>query len=197
MLTRRDALVAAAAAVVTIGTSRPSWPAAPQTHDGSPARPGTNLDLLVPAIEPYLELTNQNTGETYKGHFFRISYDMDAVASLKWFLRDWRRSEVRDIDVRLYWALAALRMAAKKDGHDGKIVVTSGYRSKKTNSSIEGAVPNSLHIDGRAVDFTVPGIPTSDLFTYIQWLGVGGVGHYPRRHFIHMDTGPEEHWVRR
>ena len=119
---------------------------------------------------------------------------MDQVLKLNWFMRDWRQSEAVLMDVRLFWALSAMRQAAMKDGHDGRIIFNSGYRTKRTNDRLEGAARNSMHLRGQASDFKIPGIPTELVYRYAAWLDVGGVGHYPGR-FIHIDTGSERTWT--
>jgi len=161
-----------------------------------PARPGTPLDALVPVIKPELALRNANTGETFKGSYFswsRAGYDPQAIEKLCWFFRDWREKEVATIDPRLFWGLSALSQAARKEGNSGQIIVTSGFRTRRTNSKLEGAVPNSMHLYGRAVDLVIDGVPTADVAKYMRWLQVGGVGHYPGR-FVHVDTGRVRNW---
>lgn len=169
--------------------------AMPMLAPENPKRDGSNLDRLVPEILPYLDLKNTNTGEIFQGYYFRDgAYDMDQVIALNWFMRDWRRSEAVLMDVRLFWAFSAMRQAAMKEGHDGRINFNSGFRTKATNSALEGAARNSMHLKGQAGDFTVPGIKTELVYRYAQWLDVGGVGHYPGR-FVHIDTGRERSWV--
>jgi uncharacterized protein YcbK (DUF882 family) len=58
-----------------------------------------------------------------------------------------------------------------------------------------GAAPNSQHLLGRAVDFTLPGLDPIVVSKYVQTLGMGGVGNYPT--FTHMDTrGERVYWGR-
>jgi uncharacterized protein YcbK (DUF882 family) len=182
----------AAAAMPGVAFSATGHPA-----KSDPSRPGTPLDDLVPSIIPELDLLNANTRETFRGGYFSFDsgrYRAEAIRDLEWFLRDWREGETEVVDPRLYWALSAISQAAMKDGHSGRIVVTSGYRTPRTNSRLEGAARNSLHLKGRAVDFSLEGVPTKPIFDYMVWLGVGGVGNYPRHHFVHIDSGRPRTW---
>jgi len=153
------------------------------------------LDLMAGAIAPVLAIWNAHTGERLQVHYFRAEgYDGQALAQLNWIMRDWRESAVATLDVRLFWALSAVAQAAMQQGHSGLIRLNSGYRTPRTNSKLEGAVPNSMHLSARAVDFMLDGVPTPPISAYCRWLGVGGVGHYPGR-FVHLDTGHVRTWT--
>lgn len=159
----------------------------------------TRLDQLVKHIEPVLDLHNSNTRENLKVRFFSgTGYDHQAVREINWFMRDWRQSRAIQIDVRVIWGLAALRHAALKDGNPGLIRVNSGYRTKETNELLRrqgyGAADRSLHLSGKAIDFTMPGASVKDLADYAEWLEIGGTGYYPNR-FVHIDSGPARRWV--
>jgi hypothetical protein len=52
----------------------------------------------------------------------------------------------------------------------------------------------SLHMDGKAIDVRLPGVPLADLRDAALSLGMGGVGFYPREQFVHVDTGPVRRW---
>ncbi|MCW3784654.1 YcbK family protein [Defluviimonas salinarum] len=163
-----------------------------------PDRQGSRLDRLVPLIEPYLDLFNPHTQERLKVRFFGATgYNMSGIRDLNWLLRDWRRGEMVQLDVRLYWGLAAIRSASLKDGHSGEITVNSGFRTRQTNDKLrlEGyhTAPNSFHIKGRAVDFTVDGGKVEDVAKYAEWLEIGGTGHY-RGRFVHIDSGRKRRW---
>ena len=171
---------------------RPGDPAIP----GDPRRLGTALDKLVKRVIPALDLVNANTRETASVRFFGPDgYDVAALKDLDWFFRDWRQARAAPMDVRLYWALATMAQAARRDGHSGRITINSGYRSHATNDSLEGAARASMHLVGRAADFTVAGAPVDQVANYASFLGVGGVGYYPGR-FVHIDTGGFRKWTR-
>lgn len=183
----------------TVMAAAPGLPALAATSPlPEPLRAGSNLDKLVPLIDPVLELRNAHTGEHEKIRFFGATgYNHSGIKRINYFMRDWRQKEVVQCDVRLYWALAAIRSAAMKDGLDGLININSGYRSLKTNNYLRskgyGAAKNSMHLQARAVDFTVEGGNVAHTARYAKWLQVGGVGHYPGR-FTHIDSGRIRTW---
>lgn len=163
-----------------------------------PVRKNSKLDQLVPLIEPYLDLYNPHTRERKKVRFFgRSGYNRDGINKINYLLRDWRQDRVVQMDVRLYWGLAAIRTAAVRDGLTGEIQINSGFRTKQTNNYLrsEGYQPavNSLHLRGRAVDFVVKGGNVANVARYAQWLEIGGTGHY-RGRFIHVDSGDQRVW---
>ena len=49
-------------------------------------------------------------------------------------------------------------------------------------------------MEGMAIDIRLPGVPVADLRDAAISLGVGGVGFYPRNHFVHLDTGRVRYW---
>lgn len=83
------------------------------------------------------------------------------------------------------------------------IVINSGFRTVQTNQALivvgagknEGAAKNSMHLYGKAVDLSVPGIPSRDIGILGMNLQQGGVGFYPSLGFTHLDTGRLRTWV--
>ncbi|HYN61457.1 MAG TPA: DUF882 domain-containing protein, partial [Rubrivivax sp.] len=57
-----------------------------------------------------------------------------------------------------------------------------------------GVARNSLHMEGRAIDVRLPGVPLAELRDAAQALRVGGVGYYPDSQFVHIDTGRVRSW---
>ncbi|MCE6959642.1 DUF882 domain-containing protein [Cereibacter sphaeroides] len=161
-------------------------------------RPGSRLDRLVPLIDPVVDLHNPHTGDTLTTRFHGpTGYDPDAVALINYLMRDWREASIVQMDVRLFWALAVIRQAAMKDGHSGLIHLNSGYRTKKTNDHLRSlgyhTAPSSMHIKAQANDIVVEGAKVADIAKFVEWLQVGGTGHY-RGSFVHMDSGPIRQW---
>ena len=167
------------------------------TEHGSrpdPARARSRLDGHVNDIVPRLHLRNYQTGEEIDLRFFGSEgYDANAIRQADWFMRDHRENRSVEMDVRLFWALAALTQAAARDGASRPTGFLSGYRTAKTNSSLKGAAENSFHMKARAVDFFIPEVPVRLVADYSEWLQVGGVGHY-RGRFVHIDTGRMRRW---
>lgn len=52
------------------------------------------------------------------------------------------------------------------DGHSGG----SGVRCQRYNDSLKGSAPNSRHVQGKAVDFSAPGVPASTIEAYLKKL---------------------------
>ncbi len=111
------------------------------------------------------------------------------------FLRDHYTKESTRSDTRLATVLAA---AALKF-HSPRVEVVSGYRSPKYNLMLRKkghqVARESQHMQGTAVDFRVRGVTTEALGEFVRGLHVGGVGYYPRTHFIHADTAKVRYWT--
>lgn len=69
-----------------------------------------------------------------------------------------------------------------------KVIMHSGYRDNQHNSAAGGA-DNSYHKKCMAADFYIPGVDKRDLINFaMRTEGVGGLGCYPGRPFIHVDV---------
>lgn len=152
------------------------------------------------AGERTLSLYGTNTRESLKVTYFRNgSYDKAAMKKLNWFLRDWRRKEPANIDPLL---LDLVHEVYVRSGATGPIHVHSAYRSKATNNALRkrssGVARNSQHIQGKAMDFRIPGVKVSKLREIAMKMQVGGVGYYPRSNspFVHLDVSRVRSWPR-
>jgi LysM repeat protein len=81
------------------------------------------------------------------------------------------------MDARLLQLLA--RVSDEFGGRSVRLV--SGWRN--TSFSRE-----SRHKRGRAMDFSIPGVPNEALRDYLHTLENVGVGYYPNSTFVHLDT---------
>ena len=77
--------------------------------------------------------------------------------------------------------------------------VISGYRCPETNSHLRnsrggGVAKRSLHMEGKAIDVRLPGVPLAELRDAALSLAAGGVGYYPSEQFVHIDTGRVRSW---
>lgn len=73
------------------------------------------------------------------------------------------------------------------------MIITSGVRCQFHNESKQvGGKPNSYHLTGEAVDWTI----TGDLMRYLHLLHnwSGGFHYYMDRKFCHCDIGPRRRW---
>lgn len=141
-----------------------------------------------------LSLRNLHTGERLDLEYFREgSYDPEAVAEIDHFFRCHFTGESTAMDLRTVDLLAGIQQAT--DPHR-RVEIISGYRSPRYNELLarqgRGVAPNSLHLRGLAIDFTVPGSDTGDLFRLARSFRLGGVGRYPD--FVHIDAGRVRYW---
>ena len=122
-------------------------------------------------------------------------YDRDALKDINFLLRCNHTKDVRRIDIRL---LEFLNLIEKSSARGKEIHISSGYRSPAFNFKLvlfeQGAVLNSFHTQGKAMDFSIPGARLSSVQRAAVKLKLGGVGHYRSRGFIHIDTGRPRYW---
>ena len=154
-----------------------------------------NLRTLVP--DRTLAFYNLHTHERLKAQYWsKGGYDKSALEDIAFVLRDFRTNEVKAIDTQLLDLLAEVqtRLSSRRE-----FQVISGYRSPKTNAMLNarssGVAKRSLHMQGRAIDVHLAGIPLSTLLQTGQDLGLGGVGFYPKSGFVHFDTGRPRTWI--
>lgn len=74
------------------------------------------------------------------------------------------------------------------------ITINSAYRNPKLNAAV-GGKKKSLHMLGWAADIRIDGVSTKKLKDYAVKLGIGGVGYYPSKSFVHIDIGEVRYWV--
>ena len=79
-----------------------------------------------------------------------------------------------------------------RDHFQKPIIIISGYRSPTRNEAVGGA-KKSQHMEAKAADIKINGIPTQELYSRIDKLmsqgkiKVGGLGFYPDQGFVHYD----------
>ena len=166
------------------------------------AMAGVVLPLAKPALAALpnarsLEFDHTHTGERVSVVFaVGTHYVPDGLSTLNRFLRDHYSGEIGQIDPQLFDLLYRTRQEL---GSDQPLHVISGYRCAATNFRLRnsrggGVARNSLHMQGKAIDIRIPGVPLSDLRDAAMSQSVGGVGFYPREKFVHLDTGKLRHW---
>jgi len=123
------------------------------------------------------------------------NYHPEALEHLRHLFRDLREGPQGPLPPLLVDVLSVLQ---ERWGYARPLVVGSGFRTPRTNASLEGAAPASFHLRGWAADISVRGIPPLDLglavWTLSQRFGFMGVGLY--RGFVHVDVGPRRAWTR-
>ncbi|MCE5243217.1 MAG: DUF882 domain-containing protein [Syntrophobacteraceae bacterium] len=77
------------------------------------------------------------------------------------------------------------------------IVLESGYRSPDYNANLRNAGGNvaktSQHMDGMALDFSIPGVSGRTMWETIKSMNCAGVGHYGGS-TIHLDAARPRFW---
>ena len=119
-----------------------------------------------------------------------------ALGTLNHFLRDHYLGDVGLIDPQLFDLLYGLKQML---GAGQSFQVISGYRCPTTNAILRntrggGVASHSLHMEGKAIDIRLPGVPLSELRDAALSLRGGGVGYYPGEQFVHVDTGRVRSW---
>ncbi len=143
-----------------------------------------------------LALDCPRTGEVVREVYWADgSYIQGALDRIDWLLRDIRVDEKRAMDPALLDTLYALNL---KLGNTRTLQVISGYRSPATNQMLaaqrRGVARNSLHTQGMAMDIRIPGYRSHAVRDAARGLRRGGVGHYPRADFVHLDSGAVRQW---
>lgn len=143
-----------------------------------------------------LALVNTHTSERIAlVYAIGQSYVPEALAALNRFLRDHYSGDVAPIDPQLFDLLHQVQSVT---GGGQVFEVISGYRSAATNETLRttrggGVARHSLHMEGRAIDVRLAGVPLADLRDAAVSLKAGGVGFYPGQ-FVHIDTGRVRRW---
>ena len=143
-----------------------------------------------------LSFVHTHTGESLRSVYFRDgAYVEGELARINVLLRDFRTGDVKPIDPQVLDILADLRTLADRDEH---YEVICGYRSPNTNAMLHarssGVAEHSLHLQGRAMDVRLPGVPTARLRDLALGMARGGVGYYAASDFVHLDNGRVRHW---
>lgn len=174
-LSRRQFIKYGLCAVTAMAVPRLGWAAAPARE---------------------LSFHHLHTGEKLSlAYYEHGKYVPSAMQELESFLRDWRTGDAHPVDPALFDQLYALQQRVETPG---AYQVICGYRSPKTNQLLhahsDGVASHSLHLEGRAIDVSLPGKDLALLHKAALDMQAGGVGYYPASDFIHLDTGRVRHW---
>ena len=179
---RRHILASGVLAAATWLSPRPTW-ARPRTAHSEPS-------------QRRLAFYNTHTREELQAVYWSEGeYVTSALVDLDYLLRDHRANRLTVMDPRLFDLLYAIQqqLNATQPFH-----IISGYRSPETNAYLrrrsDGVAEHSLHMQGKAVDIRIPGYTSKALQRAALHLGWGGVGHYTRSNFVHVDLGRVRSW---
>ena len=135
-------------------------------------RPATNESLVIPS-----------------------RWQQDDLLKCSYIFRDVRdHNKAAFIDPGLLDIILRLNIAADKiSGRPCEVYISSAYRTRLHNSKIEGAAKASLHMEARALDFSIPGFEHLAFAKLAAMVGAGGIGVY--QSFTHIDSGRDRTWV--
>jgi uncharacterized protein YcbK (DUF882 family) len=152
---------------------------------------------LADSVSYRLRLYHLHTGERLD-LVYRIGdqYLAAPIAKLDYFLRDHRSGDVKEYDIKEFDLLHDLLV--KLGRPDSEIDIVCGYRTPASNSYLRkrgpGVALNSQHIEAKAIDIRIPGVPTAEVRDAALSLQRGGVGYYEKSDFVHVDVGRVRSW---
>jgi len=143
-----------------------------------------------------LQLDRPEAGESATFCYYRkaTGWDRQGYAIACSLLRDVHSKRTVQMSPKLIDLLFLIQAWLRLNKQPSKIVITSGYRTPEYNSTLEGAAKQSMHVKAMAADITIPGVATEQIAKLAKAIGVGGVGVYPSRKFIHVDIGRVRSW---
>ncbi len=143
-----------------------------------------------------IAMYNGRTGESIDMvYWINGDYIRPALEEINFFMRDWRRDEVHQIDTRTIDVMAAAHNLLETNE---PYTLLSGYRSPATNAMLRansrGVARNSRHMQGEAADLRLSSRSVNQVARAAAACEAGGVGRYSGSNFVHMDCGPVRTW---
>ena len=123
----------------------------------------------------------------------------EGYQAVRWLLRDVSAGKVGLPHLDLVRLVSFSQAWVAAHGIHSLYTVTSGLRLPETNSKIEGAALSSLHQPDKngwffALDFRAKGLTAEYTAKLMEAVGMGGVGLYWQREFVHGDVGRKRRW---
>ena len=143
-----------------------------------------------------IRMYSGRTGESMDTiYWIEGEYIPEVLKEITYFMRDWRNDQTIKIDPRNVDIMAAShRLLDVSEPY----MLLSGYRSPATNAMLRsksrGVAKNSLHMKGEAADLRLKSRSVSQMARAAETCKSGGVGHYYKSNFVHMDCGPVRTW---
>ncbi|WP_435639977.1 DUF882 domain-containing protein [Micavibrio aeruginosavorus] len=175
-----------------------------------------NSASAAPA-EQSLHLHNVHTKESINVVYKRNGqYVPAALTQINVLLRDHRAhgpEAVHPINPRTLDRLYDIGQKAKRNYPHIKLefVINSGHRLSASNEMLRkasrerakhlkpgqddgGPAKSSAHTRGNAIDFSIPGLPTTTARDLAWCTGSGGVGYYKNDGMVHIDAERKRFW---
>jgi uncharacterized protein YcbK (DUF882 family) len=155
-----------------------------------------NMDQLARATQaPVYSLLDVQRGQDR----FQIDFSTpEGYQTAAWLLRDIRANQTGKPNLEML-QLAAWAQVVLAEHHSYTVFeITSGLRTRHTNSVVEGAARNSRHLPDSqgqffAMDIKPIGVNIDQLAKILQYPAFGGVGVY--RSHVHFDIRDQAvHW---
>ena len=123
-------------------------------------------------------------------------YIPEVCAEISHFMRDLRADQAIQMNPHNFDIIAATHhLLDTTEPYN----LLSGYRTPQTNAMLRsesrGVAKNSLHIKGMAADMRLKSRSVPQIQRAGEACAAGGVGHYMRSNFVHMDCGPVRTWA--
>ena len=144
-----------------------------------------------------IRMYSGRTGESIDTiYWIEGEYIPEVLKEVNYFMRDWRNDKTIKIDPHNLDIMAAShRLLDVSEPY----MLLSGYRSPETNamlrSNSRGVARNSLHMKGQAADLRLASRSVKQVARAAESCGAGGVGHYYRSNFTHLDCGSIRTWA--
>ena len=156
-----------------------------------------NKFYYKPRKDFVINLHNVNNNEKLSHMVTRFDSGIGYYNSrLDYFFRDWRENKSISMDSEVLKNLFSICERVLGQNGSVNVQITSGYRTKKTNEKLrvrsKNVAKNSLHIEGKAIDFAIREVSQRKLRSAAKDICSGGLGLYPG--FIHIDSGPVRRW---
>jgi hypothetical protein len=161
---------------------------AEEDKDDDKARKGKGVQTWKKYEKPawrrgYIKIARY--GRSWEGYVIGPKGEVLGLASSKINFVMGAREDGPRIDPKLIRLIASI-----SDNFGGREMrIVSGYRTKSF-------VAASKHKQGKAIDFSIPGIPNDVMRDYLRTIDDVGVGYYPNSSFVHLEVrGYNSYWV--
>jgi uncharacterized protein YcbK (DUF882 family) len=153
----------------------------------------TNLFAL--SKEENYTLTVKRNGILFSVPFIENgSVNVEGYKKLCYICADIKDGKAAQMDPNLFYILAKTQYYLYFNQNiKSAIEINSGYRTFHTNSRLEGAAKNSMHLHAKALDVKIQGVTPLQLAKIMRHFGARGIGIYDSH--LHIDTWKIRAWL--